>query len=271
MAENGKQPWDRTKWLLLIAILMIIEGFVFYAAMENSNSISALGYISFAGTITSIILAVLAIIYGFVQNGTQDRKSELIAQQMGRVREVVDDLKKSKTDLGDEVEKLESISSGIDRLLLSHNDISSSVSEIKDSLSFVSIAPSNFSGDETNFFKSAASLHVVLYVIYYAIVNKCLEDFETVQDYAVDIFREFSEDDKELLTERYLMLLVGQFSTAILFLSFLEKIKFSDTGKIELDQQFIELLKDVFEQSNEMELNRMREVMKEYDPSNPPS
>ncbi|MPQ76950.1 hypothetical protein [Hydrogenovibrio sp. JE_KL2] len=116
MSENVKQPWDATKWWMLIAILMIIEGFVFYAALENSNSLSALGYVSFAGTITSIILAVLAIIYGFVQSGSHERKSEFVSEQMGRVKEVVDELRASKSALGGDLTSLSNLAQKIETL-----------------------------------------------------------------------------------------------------------------------------------------------------------
>lgn len=107
---------DFVHWLMLIVILMTVEGFVFYVSFENSNSGSALGYVSFAGTITSIILAVLAIIYGFVQSGSQDRKSEAISEQMGMIKEVVDSLKKSGNSLGSDVAKLEQLTIKIDDL-----------------------------------------------------------------------------------------------------------------------------------------------------------
>lgn len=116
MAGNIGKNWDSTKWILLISILLIVEGFIFYASMVNANSLSALGYVSFAGTITSIILAVLAIIYGFVQNGSQERKSGVISEQMGRVKEVVEALQKSKSSLGGDLEKLENIANKIEVL-----------------------------------------------------------------------------------------------------------------------------------------------------------
>lgn len=143
MSSNDEKKWDRTKWFLLIAVLMIIEGFIFYAAMENSQSTNALGFISFAGTITSIILAVLAIIYGFVQNGSQERKSDGVAEQMGRIREVVDSLQKSKSLLGVDLIKLENIANRIDEVAESSRSTSRGVQNLHETLEKMQLESNN--------------------------------------------------------------------------------------------------------------------------------
>lgn len=53
--------------LLGVLFLLLLQGTIFYAAFENAESKSALGYVSFAGTITSIVLAVIAIFFSFLQ------------------------------------------------------------------------------------------------------------------------------------------------------------------------------------------------------------
>lgn len=147
MSSGSKVQWDKTKWLLLIAILMIVEGFIFYVSMENSNSQSALGYVSFAGTITSIILAVLAIIYGFVQSGSQERKSEVVSEQMGRIKEVVDSLQKSKSLLGGDLIKLENIANKIEEVAENSHSTKRDVQKLNKSLEKLMIESNDASMD----------------------------------------------------------------------------------------------------------------------------
>ena len=270
MSEETKQPWDRTKWLLLIAVLMIVEGFVFYAAMENSNSTSALGYISFAGTVTSIILAVLAIIYGFVQSGLQEKKSEAISRQMERVRDVVNDLTKSKTDLGDEVDKLEHISNGINELLSSHSSISTSMEEIQKKLNFENLTPLTSPVDEKAFFNKIKVMHPVLFAIYYAVHSKGLSDYKDFENYVSDMFNKFTSQREERKNEKY-MFLAGQFTVIIHFLNFLNKLEVNEAGKIKLDNDFIVLLDELFEVSQDDGLKKMKKVVEENDSSHSPS
>ncbi|MFQ1618559.1 hypothetical protein ACK34R_09885 [Aeromonas veronii] len=75
-----------------------------------------MAYVSFAGTIVSIILAVLAIIYSFVQTQAQQSTSDSISREIFRLNDIttrIDDTSKNMTiavtNLPSVVEKLESL------------------------------------------------------------------------------------------------------------------------------------------------------------------
>ena len=260
MSEQIRQPWDRTKWLLLIAILMLTEGIVFYTSMVHMKGHDAQGYVSFAGTVTSIVLAVLAIIYGFVQNSSQDRKSEMISQQMGRVREVVDELKKSKYDLGDEVDKFELISKKINDLLLKHDRTSLAVEAMQKQLNKYGQEDFAPQKTESNFYKETPVLLPVLYAIYYSIEHKSLNKYKEIQKFSSEMFMAFSDERPENDNQVY-MYLAGQFSVVIRFLAFLEKLDIDGSGNIRLTPAFKNLLIESFENSKDEAFLEFKKVV----------
>lgn len=77
------------EWILLILLLSVVQAFIWFLSHTYSGSNNALGYVSFAGTIISIILAVVAIIYNFTESVGQKNKSDLISIQIEKLRDVV--------------------------------------------------------------------------------------------------------------------------------------------------------------------------------------
>ncbi|RZF81279.1 hypothetical protein EXT43_12640 [Pseudoalteromonas sp. CO109Y] len=82
MTKEQKKPFTKREWITLIVLLSIVQAFFWYAVFENSQSSSALSYVSFAGTLVSIILAVLAIGYTYGESISQKGKSDELAEQI---------------------------------------------------------------------------------------------------------------------------------------------------------------------------------------------
>lgn len=80
--DKKNDSFTKREWIQLIITLTIFQAFFWYAVFENSGSASALGYVSFAGTLVSIILAVLAIGYTYGESISQKNKSEGLANQI---------------------------------------------------------------------------------------------------------------------------------------------------------------------------------------------
>lgn len=76
------RPFTKREWIQLIITLTLIQAFFWYVVFENSQSASALGYVSFAGTLVSIILAVLAIGYTYGESISQKNKGNELANQI---------------------------------------------------------------------------------------------------------------------------------------------------------------------------------------------
>lgn len=98
------------EWFYIIFIVILIQFIVQAAAWLYSGNNGALAYISFAGTVVSIILAVLAIMYSFVQSSSQQQSSSTISSQVDKLMDVVDKIDLSKQSLSDTLSHLNSVS-----------------------------------------------------------------------------------------------------------------------------------------------------------------
>ncbi|HAV5002486.1 hypothetical protein EA702_11505 [Acinetobacter baumannii] len=99
---SEKTKFTTREWILSIIIMLIIEAFIFWVSFQFAGNSSALGYVSFAGTLISIILAVLAIGYTYVESQQQKNSSATFATQL-------DSLVKIKDKLQIQAEALENI------------------------------------------------------------------------------------------------------------------------------------------------------------------
>jgi hypothetical protein len=73
------------EWCFVIAILSLIQFFIHWVSYQFGNSPNALGYVSFAGTLVSIMLGLIAIIYSFVQSISQSTSVVEIREQVERL------------------------------------------------------------------------------------------------------------------------------------------------------------------------------------------
>ncbi len=118
------------EWIMVIFIVILIQFIVQGSAWIYGTNNSALGYISFAGTIVSIILAVLAIVYSYVQSITQQNSSNTISKQVDKLINVADRVDESKNELSVSLGKLYDVSENIDKTLSEQEKIHSTVKTI---------------------------------------------------------------------------------------------------------------------------------------------
>lgn len=85
--KNRKKLSTR-EWVMVCVLIILIQLLLHYWTSESMNSGEVLAYVSFAGTIVSIILAVLAIIYSFVQTQAQQATSDSISREIFRLTDV---------------------------------------------------------------------------------------------------------------------------------------------------------------------------------------
>ncbi|MDC4552855.1 hypothetical protein NQ784_18395, partial [Acinetobacter baumannii] len=115
---SEKTKFTKREWLLSIIILLIIEAFIFWVAFQFAGNSSALGYVSFAGTLISIILAVLAIGYTYGESHQQKNSSITLGNQIDSLIKIkerlevqtnaLEDIKILKDSLNEFSEKVES-------------------------------------------------------------------------------------------------------------------------------------------------------------------
>lgn len=78
-----EQPWLSNREWIFVIILVILSQFLLHQYASNMmNETQVINYISFSGTIVSIILAILAIVYSFFQSMTQQGNSDKIANSV---------------------------------------------------------------------------------------------------------------------------------------------------------------------------------------------
>ncbi len=81
--------FSKREWVFSIIIISLVQAFVWYAAFVNAGNGSALNFISFAGTLVSIILAVLAIGYTYGESLAQKNHSDTVVNQITSLNKAI--------------------------------------------------------------------------------------------------------------------------------------------------------------------------------------
>lgn len=97
-AEKGTKFSTREWWFIIFTVIMI-QFVVQWLSHQFSGSSSALGYISFAGTLVSIILGLVAIIYSFVQSISHTSTAVEVRDQVEKLISAGLEIAKSKDEL----------------------------------------------------------------------------------------------------------------------------------------------------------------------------
>lgn len=127
--SKDEKNFSRREWLMIIAIFLMAEAWILNISYSFNGEQSVINYVSFASTITSLILAVLAIVYGFYQNETGKKSNAALEAH-------IDAMKKTQGELDIFVssveEQLKSVSGSAEKLEVIGRDLSYSVNKIDD-------------------------------------------------------------------------------------------------------------------------------------------
>ncbi|MEQ6435440.1 hypothetical protein V8Z74_10410 [Comamonas sp. w2-DMI] len=127
--STEKNNFSRREWLMIIAIFLMAEAWILNISYSFNGEQSVINYVSFASTITSLILAVLAIVYGFYQNETGKKSNAALEAH-------IDAMKKTQAELDAFVISVEgqlnSVTESADKLDRIGSDLSLSVNKIDD-------------------------------------------------------------------------------------------------------------------------------------------
>lgn len=94
---------------MLILLIVLFQWLIHFWSTEALSSSAIVDYVSFAGTLVSTILAVLAIIYSFIQSASQQTTSEVISREVHRLQSIVSDVNTSTSKVNESLEKLPQI------------------------------------------------------------------------------------------------------------------------------------------------------------------
>lgn len=134
--EKGVK-FSTREWCFIIFIVIIIQFLVQWMSYQFSGSSNALGYISFAGTLVSIILGLVAIIYSFVQSISQTSTVVEIREQVEKLISAGVDIAKSKDELHASAMELSEVA---DNLATKVSENTSATKEVVGSVSKLSDA-----------------------------------------------------------------------------------------------------------------------------------
>lgn len=133
---KGTTPFSKREWVLLIIILLMTQFMVHWLSLKYGTSVSALGYVSFAGTVVSILLGLIAIIYAFVQSFTQASSVVEIREQIDKLIVAGDAIVKSKDDLHQSAIELggitDELSKKINESILATREVAGNVGRLSD-------------------------------------------------------------------------------------------------------------------------------------------
>ncbi|WP_242171042.1 MULTISPECIES: hypothetical protein [unclassified Pseudomonas] len=149
------EKFSTREWIFLILILLLIQFLIHWLSMKYGGSSSALGYVSFAGTVVSILLGLIAIIYSFVQSISQSSSAVEIREQIERLISAGEKITDSKNEIHKSAQELREITTHLGGQL---NENTTATNKITDILSDVSKTSSVFSKPEDKTDETSYSL-----------------------------------------------------------------------------------------------------------------
>ncbi len=101
--------FSRREWLMLIVILLMLEAAALIASHSFMSNQDVINYISFASTIASLLLAVLAIVYGFYQSESQKRVGDGVEGHLNSIRVATEIMTQASKDLNGHAQSIGSL------------------------------------------------------------------------------------------------------------------------------------------------------------------
>jgi hypothetical protein len=104
--------------VLMVVSLVVLSQYIIGGWINDyGHNEEIVSHVGFGGTIISIILAILAIVYSYFQTVAQRQDSYTISAQIETMRSVVEEVRRSKQGLGAELDRLDTISEKLDNAL----------------------------------------------------------------------------------------------------------------------------------------------------------
>jgi hypothetical protein len=127
---------DYNYWLFILVLLIVA-----LSTSQFGNNASILNYVSFAGTITSIILAVIAIIYSFFQNFSNTSLNQKLIESADKIENTISNIDNASKGIcetssliDNATVKIESSSEKIEKVVDTVNDSLKAFSKVSEEL-----------------------------------------------------------------------------------------------------------------------------------------
>lgn len=139
MAESeqraGSPNFSRREWMMLIAIISVIEAWILNASYAFQSEQAVINYVSFAATIASLLLAVIAIIYGYFQSDGQQKAAAAISNQIESMRSIQKELNQASEGISTQLSGMTSTAAELKKLSESLEGTHQTLGEMGGSLS----------------------------------------------------------------------------------------------------------------------------------------
>lgn len=108
--------FSRREWLFLIVVIMMVEYWLISVSYNFVGWQEVVNFISFAAAIASILLAVIAIIYGFIQSDSNSKTTGALREQAENLRAHTQNISDSSNSLTKQLEVISTITEKLDAL-----------------------------------------------------------------------------------------------------------------------------------------------------------
>lgn len=119
--------------LLLVLSQMLITQWTVHAAGNRS----VIDYISFAGTVVGMILAILAIVYSFIANASQKSDSEILRGQLSSLNDAIAQASASGNQFSSELTRLEDIRESLSQVASTSAESLAASSRLEESVEYL--------------------------------------------------------------------------------------------------------------------------------------
>lgn len=120
-------PSNQKEWKLLIAITILLEFIFLQFIYTGSDNKDLVNLFSFGATLISIILALIAIFYSFLQTEAQKEDARFLAAQLSSLANVTDKLANSSDEVNSSIVEMKLFVDSLDKI---SDEVSKSREEI---------------------------------------------------------------------------------------------------------------------------------------------
>ncbi|MBO1280312.1 hypothetical protein [Acinetobacter nosocomialis] len=182
-------------WIYLFIISFFLQFIIYYFSFIYGGSTKALGYISFAGTLISIILAVIAIGYTYGESIKQKGSSDQLLLEIASLREIKDKLA-GQVDILENIAAIKSVVENTESVV-KNMDLVKQLDKLQElhSINENNISPPEIGNDQIE--KIIMSFEYISDLYIFEILNKIMnEGLYNIEDLIPDILKDHEDFDK---------------------------------------------------------------------------
>jgi hypothetical protein len=133
-ADTRQLSARKTFWIMLMIIQALSQFILHYWTVDYGANASVVSHLGFAGTLVSIALAIVAIVYAYFQNYAQKRDADSVATQIAQMRELLSSLNASGNQISNHAALLQEMHGHIAQMNSVQEEVRATTSRIERSM-----------------------------------------------------------------------------------------------------------------------------------------